>query len=353
MTRFRNLLIFIIVFLFYLNNVCPGQNIPQLEHLKENLKKIKTFDVSIVSNTHTITKDSDFQQVLKRKCILKAPDLLRVTVWIDYGSDDEMLGQDQSRNKGFVLDYLPFLRSASVNRDDKLIIDYRFLPLLLNRVIDSCTIVSTDTSEDYLEITWNNPKDVTWDKVIITRFDLAPPYDLISVSHGHDMEHTSAEIIHFSNYQDIGYGMRFPGKTVRNIQTASRTAQETISVESIALNVDIPDSEFVINLPPGTQVIDHILHHNYIIDTPELPLDPDALENAPKTPPKIINEPNEQLKEKPDGNLSQTSAEQPTSIDPEPASNNPWYLWLVLVIIVGILFLSFFLLKRKKASTGA
>jgi len=60
MTRFRNLLIFIIVFLFYLNNVCPGQNIPQLVRLKENFKKIKTFDVSIIANTHITTADVDF-----------------------------------------------------------------------------------------------------------------------------------------------------------------------------------------------------------------------------------------------------------------------------------------------------
>jgi len=60
MTWCRNLLIILISFLFYINNISSGQNIPQLVRLKENFKKIKTFDVSIIANTHITTADVDF-----------------------------------------------------------------------------------------------------------------------------------------------------------------------------------------------------------------------------------------------------------------------------------------------------
>ena len=245
---------------------------PIISYLRNVDRRIATFEVSFRQSSKAEDMIEAPASGGRTSYIFKRPYRQRMEVQLDEGTVQDV-GQDKEGVVDYFSDSEGHTRRADICRPTEILIsDYRLFPLQLHRVLESASCESIRREETFVEIAWSHPTGPLWERLIIARFTKDPPHDVLSVTTGPDKEHISTEI-RFSSYADLANsnGIRFPTRSEAVwFRDGKRRISEVSEADIIHLNIDIPDSRFIVHLPPGTRVHNRISRYSYEVIPPEL-----------------------------------------------------------------------------------
>jgi len=227
-----------------------------LRHLQEVQGCILTIRVAFDQKVDRSRSGADPQRG-RAEWIIKRPARERSRVWLDVDQGGGLLAQDMSRIDRTVLDYNGSSANILLADEGSLLKDYRLFPLAIYRILDACAVHKTRTGESTIDIVWSYPRSAGPDRFIKATFAKDPPYDVLSVSTG-PAEDDAFQTITFSGHADIGEGIRFPMELYERWRKARGPRWRESRTARVELNKHLPGPAFIIDLPPRTQVTDHV-----------------------------------------------------------------------------------------------
>jgi hypothetical protein len=211
----------------------------------------------------------------RRVVMFKQPQLVRDRYFMQEGGQ-EVLESDTFGSSERMVFHRPRRAQATITRPlPGLIYGYDVFPLFVRRVAEKSALVEVREDEDFYEVQWANPAGTEWERTIRARFAKDPPYDVISVVLGRTGDEPELSYL-FLNYRNIGAGYRFPDTITMVCSVPGKERTITDKALSIVLDTDIPDAQFVPDLPGNTAIIDQIIGHRYRADV-GIPTDVDAV----------------------------------------------------------------------------
>jgi hypothetical protein len=211
----------------------------------------------------------------RRVVIFKQPQLVRDRYYMQEDGE-EVLESDTFGSSERMVFHRPRRAQATITHAlPGLIYGYDLFPLFVRRVAEKSALAEVREDEDFYEVLWVNPAGTEWERTIRARFAKDPPYDVISVALGRTGDEPELSYL-FSNYRNIGAGYRFPDTITMVCSVPGKERTITDKAISVVLDADIPDAQFVPDLPGNTAIIDQIIGHRYRADV-GIPTDVDAV----------------------------------------------------------------------------
>ncbi|MFI4860858.1 MAG: hypothetical protein ACIAXF_09285 [Phycisphaerales bacterium JB063] len=243
-----------------------------VSHMTQSFVEITSLEIISERVVLGADPDPDSDPRFRDRVIYKDTGMVRTQVWLlgDDGSDSAELNQDRSFVHGLDTIFEPYNRLASVLKPEpsspvgRIGSTYLQLPLIVSRG----QLVSAQMGDDgFVEATWVVRKGelAEWYSVV---FADSPPYDVSWIGVGSAEGMHSVEY-HYADHKEIETRVRYPMRTMQVLDPRGAAIRMELTVQKAMVNIPIPDSDFVIDLVPGTRVIDYTIGAVHHVDDPD------------------------------------------------------------------------------------
>ena len=224
-----------------------------LSDLNRKRDRIQTFEVVLEHNNGGYAPGGKAPPRLRTRILRKEPDLCRFQVWGLYEQSPDELVQDMSGRGLSVTDFTPPKIARASEIRPATIQQPVLFPLEVARLMRTGSIVSIAERDDCIEVLWDNPQGRACEKWVSATFPKEAPFDPLTVRTGQSTDTALVEA-KFESYEDLGDGWRFPRHVATRFMGANRDHHLKQEATSVKVNLDLPDSAFVVDLPLGTRL---------------------------------------------------------------------------------------------------
>ena len=224
-----------------------------LRDLNRRRDQLQTFEVVLEHDNGGYAPGGKAPLRLRTRILRKEPDLCRFQVWGLYERSSDELVQDMSGRGTLVTDFCPPRVARVCDVRPATIQQPSLFPLEVGRLMRIGSIVSIAERDGCIEVIWENPQGRASEKWVSATFPTEPPFDPLTIRTGQFSDTVLMEA-KFESYEDVGDGWRFPRHVAVRAKGANREVHLERNATSVKVNLDLPDSAFVVDLPLGTRV---------------------------------------------------------------------------------------------------